>query len=148
MFIKVGGSLENPGGIVKLPFKAAESRYITPQVVKCIDPRGNIPEIRFQTPKGEAFISGYLVNPKIFHITSIVNQARKKREFDGLITVLTETFNDLKKDGVGEVTIYCRPNLVPIAMKRYGFVSPDGFSLDDVMKKSLGLLKVTLIKKL
>lgn len=148
MFIKVGGSLENPGGIIMVPsFKPQEVTSITDQITKCIDKRGNVPEIRYQTTNGESFISGYSITPERFHISKIVNNERRDRKFRNLLVVLHTTLEDLQHIGVKEITLNCKPQLAPIAIKRYGFQPTNGSTLEDVMKKSLGVVLVPLTKK-
>lgn len=145
MFIRAGGSLEHPGAIISVAFQPQEQIPLSATIIKCVDARGNVPEIRFQTHTGSAYISGYPVSQDTFHIAFIVNLARKDRRIKGLLDVLHTTFDYLKKSGVKEVTVNCKPHLVPIAIKRYGFTPTKGHSAEEA-NKGIGL--IPLVKKL
>lgn len=147
MFIKIGGSPESQGSIISAGFKPEETKTITDKVVRCVDRRGNIPEIRYQTNDGRAYVSGYSVNPEEFHICFVVNNERREGKFRNLINVFHKSIQDLKQSGIKQISVNCIPKLVPIAMKRYGFQTYDGKRLEELMKKTGDFPLTALVKK-
>lgn len=155
MLIVVGGSSEAIGTVIVAPgFKAKESFKITDRVQKSVDSRGTIPEIRYHPPDDpKTYISGYLHHENKFHIISIVNGKRKDKETAGMVEVIKAFFSDMERRDIVEVDTNCLLKLVPILIKRYGFESTDGKSLEVIMQENKGInsilpgLIVPLIKR-
>ena len=83
-------------------------------------------------------IRGYKREPEIFHIQRIknllVDRISGSKHIPKLIGIMEE---DLKKQGIERITASVYFHLAPIAMRRYGFRSPNGLSLDDIKKSWL-----------
>ena len=98
-----------------------------------------------------AFIKGYLLNSKIFHIQRIENVTEDKinglRYLSQIYEVMKE---DLKRSGVERIKTLSLAKLAPIVVKRYGFHDTDGKSYESLKNSWLKIIpwKAVSLEKL